>query len=101
LSIDFFSFEVDYFSGDTSERSLLTYRLVQRLGAEQLRLYLDLDDFYLDPAIEVSDTIQPDYMEIPITAENGLPSGTYDFTWVATVDDYNLQSRVTIELKKR
>ena len=35
MSIDFFSFEVDYFSGDTSERSLLTYWLVQRLGAEQ------------------------------------------------------------------
>lgn len=66
-----------------------------------LRLYLDLDNFYLDPALEVSDTIQPDYIEIPITAENGLPSGTYDFTWVVVVDDYNLQSRVTIELKKR
>ena len=66
-----------------------------------LRLYLDLDNFYLDPALEVSDTIQPDYIEIPITAENGRPSGTYDFTWVAVVDDYNLQSRVTIELKKR
>ena len=66
-----------------------------------LRLYLDLDNFYLDPALEVSDTIQPDYIEIPITAENGLPSGTYDFTWVAVVDDYNLQSRVTIELKMR
>jgi hypothetical protein len=66
-----------------------------------LRLYLDLDNFYLDPAFEVSDTIQPNYIEIPITAENGLPSGTYDFTWVAVVDDYNLQSRVTIELKKR
>ncbi|NLX24708.1 MAG: hypothetical protein GXY61_01940 [Lentisphaerae bacterium] len=66
-----------------------------------LRLYLDLDNFYLDPALEVSDTIQPDYIEIPITAENGRPSGTYDFTWVVVVDDYNLQSRVTIELKKR
>ena len=66
-----------------------------------LRLYLDLDNFYLDPALEVSDTIQPDYIEIPITAENSRPSGTYDFTWVAVVDDYNLQSRVTIELKKR
>ena len=66
-----------------------------------LRLYLDLDNFYLDPALEVSDTIQPDYIEIPITAENGQLSGTYDFTWVAVVDDYNLQSRVTIELEKR
>lgn len=66
-----------------------------------LRLYLDLDNFYLDPALEVGDTIQPDYIEIPITAENGRPSGTYGFTWVAVVDDYNLQSRVTIELKKR
>ena len=66
-----------------------------------LRLYLDLDNFYLDPALEVSDTIQPDYIEIPITAENGLPRGAYDFTWVAAVDDYNLQSRVTIELIKR
>lgn len=66
-----------------------------------LRLYLDLDNFYLDPSLEVSDTIQPNYIEIPITAENGLPSGTYDFTWVAVVDDYKLQSRVTIELKKR
>lgn len=66
-----------------------------------LRLYLDLDNFYLDPALEVSDTIQPDYIEIPITAENGQPSGTYDFTWVAVVDDYKLQSRVTIELIKR
>lgn len=66
-----------------------------------LRLYLDLDNFYLDPALELSDTIQPDYIEIPITAENSRPSGTYDFTWVAVVDDYNLQSRVTIELKKR
>lgn len=69
--------------------------------SNMLRLYLDLDNFYLDPALEVSDTIQPDYIEIPITAENGRPSGTYDFTWVAVVDDYNLQSRVTIELKKR
>jgi hypothetical protein len=66
-----------------------------------LRLYLDLDNFYLDPALEVSDTIQPDYIEIPITTENGLSSGTYDFTWVAVVNDYNLQSRVTIELEKR
>ncbi|MPM80881.1 hypothetical protein SDC9_127932 [bioreactor metagenome] len=66
-----------------------------------LRLYLDLDDFYLDLALEVSDTIQPNYIEIPITAENGQLSGTYDFTWVAVVDDYNLQSRVTIELEKR
>ena len=66
-----------------------------------LRLYLDLDNFYLDPALELSDTIQPDYIEIPITAENSRPSGTYDFTWEAVVDDYNLQSRVTIELKKR
>ena len=66
-----------------------------------LRLYLDLDNFYLDPALEVSDTIQPDYIEIPITTENGLPRGAYDFTWVAVVDDYNLQSRVTIELTKR
>lgn len=66
-----------------------------------LRLYLDLDNFYLNPALEVDDTIQPDYIEIPITEENGRPSGTYDFTWVSVVDDYNLQSRVTIELKKR
>lgn len=66
-----------------------------------LRLYLDLDTFYLDPALEVSDTIQPDYIEIPITTENGLPRGVYDFTWVAAVDDYSLQSRVTIELIKR
>ena len=66
-----------------------------------LRLYLDLDNFYLDPAVEVSDTIQTDYIEFPISAENGLPSGTYDFTWVAVVNDYNLQSRVTIELAKR
>ena len=69
--------------------------------SNMLRLYLDLDNFYLDPALEVSDTIQPDYIEIPITAENGQLSGTYDFTWVAVVDDYNLQSRVTIELEKR
>ncbi len=69
--------------------------------SNMLRLYLDLDNFYLDPALEVSDTIQPDYIEIPITAENGLPRGAYDFTWVAAVDDYNLQSRVTIELIKR
>ena len=69
--------------------------------SNMLRLYLDLDNFYLDPALEVSDTIQPDYIEIPITAENSRPSGTYDFTWVAVVDDYNLQSRVTIELEKR
>lgn len=69
--------------------------------SNMLRLYLDLDKFYLDPALEVSDTIQPDYIEIPITAENGLPRGAYDFTWVAAVDDYNLQSRVTIELIKR
>lgn len=66
-----------------------------------LRLYLDLDNFYLNPTLEVSDTIQPDYIEIPITTENGLPGGTYDYTWVAAVDNYNLQSRVTIELKKR
>ena len=39
----------------------------------KLRLYLDLDNFYLDPNLEVSDTIQPDYIEIPITAKNGLP----------------------------
>lgn len=69
--------------------------------SNMLRLYLDLDNFYLDPALEVSDTIQPDYIEIPITAENGRPRGAYDFTWVAAVDDYNLQSRVTIELIKR
>lgn len=66
-----------------------------------LRLYLDLDNFYLASPSEVSDTIQPDYIEIPITAKNGLPSGVYDYTWVAAVDGYNLQSRVTIELSKR
>ncbi len=66
-----------------------------------LRLYLDLDNFYLDPALEVNDTIQPDYIEIPIATENGLPRGTCDFTWVAVVDDYNLQSRVTVELTRR
>ncbi len=71
------------------------------LAGNTLRLYLDLDNFYLDPSLEVSDTIQPDYIEIPITTENGLPHGTYDFTWLAVVEDYNLQSRVTIELIRR
>ncbi|MGI6499184.1 MAG: hypothetical protein ACOX0U_10775 [Oscillospiraceae bacterium] len=70
------------------------------VSGNTLRLYLDLDNFYLNPAIEVNDTIQPGYIEIPIT-ENGLPRGTYDNTWVAVVGDYNLQSRVTIDLKKR
>ncbi len=71
------------------------------LAGNTLRLYLDLDDFFIDPTLEVSDTIKPDYIDIPITTENGKPRGTYDYTWVAVVDDYNLQSRVTIELKKR
>lgn len=66
-----------------------------------IRLYLDLDSFYLNPTEEIVDTIQPDYVEIPITTENGLPGGSYDHTWVTAVDDYELQSRVAIELKKR
>lgn len=71
------------------------------LAGNTLRLYLDLDDFYLDPSLEVADTIQPDYIEIPITTENGLSSGIYDFTWLAVVEEFNVQSRVTIELIKR
>ncbi|MDD2426947.1 MAG: hypothetical protein PHR78_01680 [Eubacteriales bacterium] len=71
------------------------------LAGNTMRLYLDLDDFYLDPSLEVADTIQPDYIEIPITTENGLSSGIYDFTWLALVDEFNVQSRVTIELIKR
>jgi hypothetical protein len=55
----------------------------------------------LNPTEEIVDTIQPDYVEIPITTENGLPGGSYDHTWVTAVDDYELQSRVAIELKKR
>lgn len=66
-----------------------------------LRLYLDLDNFYLDYSVEVSDTIQPAYIEIPLSTEGALPSGQYDYTWVAAVDGYNLQSRVTIDLSKR
>lgn len=66
-----------------------------------LRLYLDLDNFYLDYSIEVSDTIQPAYIEIPLSTEGALPSGQYDYTWVAVVDGYNLQSRVTIDISKR
>lgn len=89
-----------YINGESYEDSLASQpRLYTgEVSGNTLRLYLDLDDFYLNPDIEVSDTILPGYIDIPIVEENGELRGNYDYTWTAIVDEYNLQSHVTMEL---
>lgn len=89
-----------YINGESYEDSLASQPQLYtgEVSGNTLRLYLDLDDFYLNPDIEVSDTILPGYIDIPIVEENSELLGNYDYTWTAVVDGYNLQSRVTIEL---
>lgn len=71
------------------------------IAGDTLRLYLDLDNFYLDYTVEVTDTIEPMYIEIPLTQQNGSLFGSYEYTWVVNIDGYDLESQVSLEITKR
>ena len=86
-----------YFESLAMEPQLYTGELV----GNTLRLYLDLDNFYLDYSAEVTDTIQPDYIEIPLTEQGGSLSGSYAYTWVVNIEGDDLQSQVSLEIAKR
>lgn len=68
---------------------------------DTLRLYLDIDNFYLDYTAEVTDTIEPGYIELPLTRQDGSLTGSYEHTWVVSIDEYQLQSEVRFEALKR
>ena len=86
-----------YFDWLALEPQLWTGEIV----GNTLRLYLDLDSFYLDYTAEVTDTIDPMYIEIPLTQQNGSLFGSYAYTWVTTIEGYDLESRVSFEISKR
>ncbi len=71
------------------------------LVGNTLRLYLDLDNFYLDYTAEVTDTIEPMYLEIPLTQQNGSLVGSYTYTWDINIEGYDLESQVSFEITKR
>lgn len=71
------------------------------ISGDTLMLYLDLDNFYLDYNTEVTDTIEPQYIEIPLTQQNGSLYGSCEYTWVVNIEGYDMQSRVTFEVTKR
>ena len=68
------------------------------IDGDSLMLYTDLDDFYLEFGMEATETIEPDYIRIPLSVQNGKLSGVYETTWNKDIEGYDMQYTVTFEM---
>lgn len=68
------------------------------IDGDSLMLYTDLDDFYLEFGMEATETIEPDYIRIPLSVQNGKLSGVYETTWNKDIEGHDMKYTVTFEM---
>ncbi len=63
-----------------------------------LRIYLDVDDFYVDGSLLVYDTTDPEYLEFPLSPSGVSLQGEYGRTWDFDFEGSIIHSQIRFQV---